>query len=103
MYPRAYETGLRFYTTIGFEANPYGPKLTELGPDEHAFLVQGVYVKERAEHMVMHVLVKDVHAWWQHLDSLDLAKQFGVTAPAPPRVEPWGLTVTYVTYPSCIF
>jgi uncharacterized glyoxalase superfamily protein PhnB len=48
----------------------------------------------------MHVLVDDLHAWWQHINSLDLANQFGVSLPAPPRVEPWGLTVAYVFDPS---
>ena len=43
----------------------------------------------------MHVLVKDVDAWWRHIDSLDLHRQFDVSAAAPPRVEPWGLTVAY--------
>jgi len=99
---REYETSLRFYTAIGFDANPLGPKLAELSLGEHAFLLQGVYVKQWAENMVMHVLVKDVHAWWQHLDTLDLTGQFGITAPAPPRVEPWGLTVTYLTDPAGI-
>jgi hypothetical protein len=50
--------------------------------------------------VVMHVLVNDVQAYWQHIDSLDLAGQFGISRPAPPRVEPWGLTVAYVTDPA---
>jgi len=48
----------------------------------------------------MHVLVSDVQAWWEHLNSLDLANQFGVAPPAPPRAEPWGLTVTYLSDPT---
>ncbi|HYK35463.1 hypothetical protein [Alloacidobacterium sp.] len=74
--------------------------LQALSLGAHAFLLQGHYVKEWAENTVMHVLVNDVHAWWQHIHSLDLAKQFGVTTPAPPRAEPWGLTVTYVFDPT---
>jgi uncharacterized glyoxalase superfamily protein PhnB len=50
--------------------------------------------------MVMHVLVKDVQAWWQHINSLDLADRFDVSPPAPPRAEPWGLTVVYVFDPT---
>jgi hypothetical protein len=50
--------------------------------------------------LVMHVLVSDVRAWWQHINSLDLANQFGVLPPSPPRVESWGLTVAYVFDPS---
>jgi uncharacterized glyoxalase superfamily protein PhnB len=63
-------------------------------------LLQGYYVREWAENTVMHVLVDDVQAWWRYINSLDLANQFGVSPPAPPRVEPWGLTVTYVFDPA---
>jgi hypothetical protein len=95
-----YEKSLRFYTAMGFEPYPLGPTLAELSLGPHAFLLQGDYVKECAENTVMHVLVNDVHAWWQHIDSLDLANQFGVSPPVAPRAEPWGLTVAYVFDPS---
>jgi hypothetical protein len=94
-----FETSLRFYQAIGFHAFPLGETLAELSLGTHAFLLQGHYVKEWAENMVMHVLVNDVQAWWRHIDSLDLAR-FGVPSPAAPRVEPWGLTVAYVFDPS---
>jgi hypothetical protein len=97
---KEFETSLRFYKAIGFEAYPLGATLAELSLGTHAFLLQGYYVKEWAENTVMHVLVNDVHAWWQHIDSLALDKQFDVSAPASPRVEPWGLTVAYVFDPS---
>lgn len=65
-----FEKSLRFYKTIGFEAYPLGETLAELRLGTHAFLLQCYYVKEWAENMVMHVLVKDVEAWWRHIDSL---------------------------------
>jgi catechol 2,3-dioxygenase-like lactoylglutathione lyase family enzyme len=95
-----FETSLRFYQAIGFETYKLGDTLAELSLGSHAFLLQGHYVKEWAENTMMHVLVNDVHAWWQHIDSLDLARRFGVSPPAPPRVEPWGLTVAYVFDPA---
>ena len=97
---KEFATSLRFYKAIGFEAYPLGETLAELSLGTHAFLLQGYYVKEWAENTVMHVLVKDVDAWWRHIESLALARQFDVPAPAPPRVEPWGLTVAYVFDPS---
>jgi hypothetical protein len=77
-----------------------GGTLAELSLGPHAFLLQGYYVKEWAENVVMHVLVNDLGAWWRHIGSLDLAGQFGVSAPVAPRDEPWGLTVGYVFHPS---
>jgi hypothetical protein len=95
-----FELSQCFYKAIGFEAYKLGDTLAELSLGAHAFLLQGYYVKEWAENTVMHVLVNDVHAWWKHINSLDLANQFGVSPPAPPRVEPWGLTVAYVFDPT---
>lgn len=95
-----FETSLRFYEAIGFEAYKLGDTLAELSLGAHAFLLQGHYVKEWAENTMMHVLVQNVQAWWQHIDSLDLANQFGVQPPGPPRVEPWGLTIAYVFDPA---
>jgi hypothetical protein len=95
-----FETSLRFYRAIGFEAYPLGETLSELSLGPHAFLLQGYYVKEWAENMVMHVLVNDVDAWWKHIESLDLANRFRVSPPVAPRAESWGLTVAYVFDPS---
>jgi hypothetical protein len=97
---KEFQTSLRFYQAIGFEAYPLEDTLAELSLGPHAFLLQGYYVKEWAENTVMHVLVNDVRAWWRHIDSLDLAKQFDVSAPVAPRSEPWGLTVAYLFDPS---
>ena len=97
---KEFETSLRFYEAMGFEAYKLGDTLAELSLGTHAFLLQGNYVKEWAENTVMHVLVNDVQAWWQHINSLDLANRFGVSPPSPPRVEPWGLTVVYVFDPT---
>src|SRR5580704_4049742 len=97
---KEFETSLRFYKAIGFQAYPLGETLAELSLGTHALLLQGHYVKEWAENAVMHVLVEDVDAWWRHIDSLALPRQFDVLPPGPPRVEPWGLTVAYVFDPS---
>lgn len=97
---KEFATSLRFYEALGFETYRLGDALAEMSLGAHAFLLQGNYVKEWAENTVMHVLVTDVHAWWEHIRSLNLPDQFGVSPPAPPRVEPWGLTVSYVFDPT---
>lgn len=98
---RDYRASLGFYEAIGFQAHPLGEAMAELSLGSHAFLLHSA--PEWAGDMVMHVLADDVRGWWRHLDSLDLAGRFGVTAPAPPRDEPWGLTVTYLSDPSGVF
>ena len=97
---RDYPTSLRFYEAIGFEVSVIGETMAQLSLGTHNFLLQGYYVKEWADNMMMHVLVEDVGEWWRHIESLDLAGRFGVKPPVPPRAEPWGLTITYVFDPS---
>ena len=97
---KEFETSLRIYKAIGYKAYPLGETLAELSLGIHAFLLQGYYQKEWAEHTMMHVLVEDIDVWWRHIDSLALSSRFGVQPPAPPRVEPWGLTVAYVWDPA---
>ena len=97
---KEFETSLRFYQAIGFETYRLGETLAEMSLGKHAFLLQGYYVKAWAENMMMHVLVEDAAAWWRYLNSLGLPDQFGVSPPHEPKVEPWGLTVTYQTDPS---
>lgn len=95
-----YGTSLAFYGAIGFHAYRLGDTMAELSLGHHAFLLQGYYVKELAENTVMHMLVGDVQKWWRHLASLDLPGRFGTSPPSEPRVEPWGLTVSYLTDPA---
>jgi hypothetical protein len=95
-----FDTSLRFYQALGFTVFPLGDTLAQLSLGSHAFLLQGYYVREWAENTVMHVLVKDVQAWWRHIDSLNLGSQFDVSTPIEPREEPWGLTVAYVFDPA---
>ena len=99
---KEFGTSLAFYEAIGFGAYRLGPEMAEMSLGDHAFILHGGYVKDWADNMVMHVLVEDAHAWWRHFESLDLPDRFGVNAPAPPRVEPWGLTVAYLTDPAGI-
>lgn len=59
-----FETSLRFYKAIGFEAYPLGETLAELSLGTHAFLLQGCYVKEWAENTVMHYVIDPSGVLW---------------------------------------
>jgi uncharacterized glyoxalase superfamily protein PhnB len=52
---------------------------------------------------MMHLLVNDVDAWWSRIAKLGLAERYGVGAPAPPKLQPWGLVVAYVWDPAGVF
>jgi uncharacterized glyoxalase superfamily protein PhnB len=95
-----FQKSLHFYEAIGFDAYPLGETMAELSLGQHAFILHGDDVEEADNDWVMHVLVTDVRDWWRHLDRLNLTDRFGVPALSPPRDEPWGLTVVYLTDPS---
>jgi uncharacterized glyoxalase superfamily protein PhnB len=95
-----YPTSLRFYEAVGFKAHPLGEAMAEMTLGPHAFILHGHDLEAADNDWVMHVLVEDVRGWWRRFESLDLAGRFGVPPLGPPRDEPWGLTVVYLTDPS---
>ncbi|CAO3420822.1 VOC family protein [Azospirillum doebereinerae] len=94
----------RFYTALGFQVRPVGEGIAHAqlgeGAGAFSFLLQDFYVKEFAENLMMQVLVGDLDRWWEHIESLALGERFGVTAPQPPKTEPWGMRVAYVWDPA---
>jgi catechol 2,3-dioxygenase-like lactoylglutathione lyase family enzyme len=89
----------RFYETLGFEKLLDGDvAVFRLGAS--GFILQRHYQKDWAENFMMQLMVDDLEAWWAHIQGLDLPKTFGVQAPKPPAMQPWGLRVAYVFDPS---
>jgi catechol 2,3-dioxygenase-like lactoylglutathione lyase family enzyme len=97
-----FETSLRFYTDLGFRAFRLGETTASMHLGPFSFLLQGwsTDVKDFASHFMMHLLVNDVDAWWSRIAELGLAERYGVGAPAPPKLQPWGLVVAYVWDPA---
>lgn len=65
-----------------------------------SFILHRYYRKEWAENFMMQLLVDELDAWWQRIVSLELPARFGVPAPRPPAMQPWGLRVAFVVDPS---
>lgn len=94
-----FELSKRFYEALGFEKRlDASVAIFRLGRGE--FLLQPYYQKDWAENFMMQLMVDDLDAWWAHIQSLDLPKRFGVSAPKAPEMQPWGLRIAYVTDPS---
>lgn len=99
-----YAQSMAFYARLGFNLWPLGDRLCHVQLGERdglfCFLLQGQYDQAWADNTTMYLLVRDVDAWWAHIESLDLPGAFGVPAPEAPRIEPWGLKVAYLRDPS---
>lgn len=94
-----FDKSRRFYEALGFicfyesiEACGYA-----LGACE--FILQNAYAQEWAEWFMMQLVVDDLDGWWTKIESLDLAATFGVEAPVPPALMPWGLRVAFLYGP----
>jgi hypothetical protein len=84
-----FDTSKRFYQDIGFTLcwSSGGLALLHYGPHGvhglPAILLQNFYVKELAENLQMHLLVKDVDEWWKHIQATRIAQQYGVEIGTP--------------------
>ena len=89
-----------FYETLGFakELDVGDVAIYRIGAT--SFLLQRHYQKEWAENFMMQLLVDDLDAWWHRIAAFDLPGKFGVPAPTPPSLQPWGLRIAYVVDPA---
>ncbi len=85
-----FETSRLFYAELGFRPEILSDELVEMRLAKYSFILQNYYVEQWADNFVMHMRVSNVNLWWNHINSLDLAKRYGVKA-SPPRAESWGL------------
>jgi uncharacterized glyoxalase superfamily protein PhnB len=90
----------RFYEALGFAKVLDGGDVVIFNAGSGGFILQRAYEKEWAENCMMQLMVDDLDAWWAHLVALDLKSRFGVPAPKPPAMQPWGLRIAYVIDPT---
>jgi uncharacterized glyoxalase superfamily protein PhnB len=94
-----FDLSKRFYEALGFEKVLDG-EVAIFNAGSGGFILQRAFQKAWAENCMLQLMVDDLDAWWAHVDSLDLSRRFGVAAPKPPAVQPWGLRVAYVFDPA---
>jgi hypothetical protein len=95
-----FETSLRFYVDLGFTAHRLGGEIASMELGAFSFLLQDFTAENFAGNFMMQLIVKDLDSWWRRIEVLNLAEKYGVRAPSAPRLQPWGLTISYVVDPS---
>jgi hypothetical protein len=89
-----FEVSKTFYQDLGFTLCWSSEDLAYLHYGPHGdqgkpgILLQRFYVKELAENLQMHLIVKDVDAWWAHVQNQKICEKYGVNA-EPPDNRPW--------------
>jgi hypothetical protein len=94
-----FQVSQRFYSDLGFQVVPLGDKLANVGIGAFGFLLQDYFVQDWAGNFMMHMLVSNLDLWWASISELRLDQRYNVRAPLPPKLEPWGLRVSYVFDP----
>jgi catechol 2,3-dioxygenase-like lactoylglutathione lyase family enzyme len=87
---RDFALSKRFYQDLGFEVAWSSEDLAYLRHGNSSFLLQNFYNAEHAGNFMMHLLVEDVEAWWQHVEDQRLPSRYGVQA-EPPADRSWGM------------
>jgi catechol 2,3-dioxygenase-like lactoylglutathione lyase family enzyme len=80
----------RFYQELGFALEWSSEDLAYFHVGQCSFLLQAFYLQEFADNFMMHLLVEDVDAWWQFVQTAELDRKYGVRL-NPPANQPWGI------------
>ena len=94
-----FDLSKRFYEALGF-VKEWDDEVAIFRIGVGGFILQRRFEKQWAENFMMHLMVDDLDAWWAHILSLELPKTFGVAAPKPPALQPWGLRVAFLVDPA---
>ena len=97
-----FDLSKQFYQDLGFTLCWTEEAVAYLHYGDHGkngFLLQRFYVKEFAENLMMHLIVKDVDAWWTSIQEKKIVEKYGVRA-EPPEDRPWKMRDLILVDPS---
>src|SRR4051794_20198866 len=96
-----FDLSKRFYQDLGFHLGWSSTDLAYLHHGHSSFLLQNFYAKELADNFMMHLLVENVEAWWNHVHRSGLAAKYGVKV-GPPEDRPWASVISWSSIrPAC--
>ena len=78
----------RFYEDLGFVKASDGDGVAYFHHGDVSFLLQDFYVEELAKNLMMHLLVEDVDAWWNHIRDAGIVGKYGTKVTAI-KQQPW--------------
>jgi len=87
---RDFALSKQFYQDLGFTIVWSSDDLAYVRHGDTSFLLQNFYVAEHAGNFMMHLLVEDVDAWWQHVQAQRLQSKYQILL-EPPADRSWGL------------
>lgn len=86
-----FEQSKQFYKDLGFTLASEGGGIAYFHFEHVSFLLQDYCVPALAENFMMHVLVQDVHAWWEHVQVSGVVAKYGVKCTTV-ESQPWKMS-----------
>lgn len=83
-----FETSKNFYQDLGFTVAWSSEGLAYIRHGSTSFLLQAF--PDGIDNFMMHLLVRDVDAWWSHVQDQGIVAKYGVMI-EPVSDKPWGL------------
>jgi catechol 2,3-dioxygenase-like lactoylglutathione lyase family enzyme len=90
----------RFYQALGFRVTLEDPPIAILKYGSFSFLLQDFYNKDLAENFMLQLMVRNVNTWWERVEAARLVETFGIKLQKPPALQPWGMTVAFLSDPA---
>jgi catechol 2,3-dioxygenase-like lactoylglutathione lyase family enzyme len=87
---RDFDLSKQFYRDFGFDLVWASPDLAYFRCGSSSFLLQNCSSMDHADYFMMHLLVHDVEAWWEHVQTQGMIAKYGVRA-EPPEDRTWGI------------
>lgn len=94
-----FELSKQFYKDIGFTMASEGGGVAYFHFEHVSFLLQDYCTAGLAENFMMHMLVDDVDAWWNHINQTDVVKKYAVKL-WPIELQPWKMRDFCMSDPS---
>jgi len=94
-----FELSKQFYKDIGFTMASEGGGVAYFHFENASFLLQDFCAGATAENFMMHMLVKDVDAWWDRIHASGVVATYGVTLSGV-ELQPWRMRDFCLTDPS---
>lgn len=94
-----FERSKQFYKDLGFTMASEGGRVAYFRFGDASFLLQDFYARSLAENLMMHMLVEDVEAWWNHIKESEVAAKYGVKV-TNIELQPWRMRDFCVIDPS---
>ena len=97
-----FDLSKQFYKDLGFTMASDGGGIAYFHFGHVSFLLQDFCAEYFAENFMMHILVENVEAWWNHVRASGVVSKYGVTC-TDIEVQPWRMKDFCLSDPSGVF